>query len=169
MAVTSSDGVQVGRVVDVTMDALIIEKGRFFLQELRIPFGDIATCLGDDIVLKRDHATLRRMDEKASASMAKKTVGVAGIAAPPPQEGLGLGPTDLTQARMDSAKFQDHERYDLRPTGETVAPLHPPPHEPAMTERRAAGPGWDPLSVDEEPTEAPRGIGPDDTEPPTRY
>jgi sporulation protein YlmC with PRC-barrel domain len=135
MAVMSSDGVQVGRVVDVAMDALIVEKGRFFLQDLRVPFEDIATCLGDEIVLKRDHAALRRMDA----------------------------------ARMDSARFQDHEQYELRPTGEAVAPSIPPPHEPAMSERRAAGPGWDPLSVDEEPAEAPRKIGPDDTEPPTRY
>ena len=33
---------------------------------------------------------------------------------------LGLGPTDLTQARMDSAKFQDHGQYDLKPTGESA-------------------------------------------------
>jgi hypothetical protein len=92
---------------------------------------------------------------------------------------------------MDSAKFQDHGRYDLKPTGEAeegtanagrpreesrprtsdagshYVPLHP---EPPAAERRAAGPGWDPLSVDEEAPkkEAPRTSGPD-TDPPTRY
>lgn len=133
MAVMSSDGVQMGRVVEVMVDGFIIEKGQFFLQDLRVPFEDIATCQGDELVLKRDRADLRRMDSKASSGTA------------------------------------DRERYNPRPTGETVTPPLPPTHEPVLTERRAAGPGWDPLSVDEEPAEAPRKIGPDDTEPPTRY
>lgn len=133
MAVMSSDGVQMGRVVEVMVDGFIIEKGQFFLQDLRVPFEDIATFQGDELVLKRDRADLRRMDSKASSGTA------------------------------------DRERYALRPTGEPVTPPIPALHEPAVTERRAAGPGWDPLSVDEEPAEAPRKIGPDDTEPPTRY
>ena len=92
---------------------------------------------------------------------------------------------------MDSAKFQDHGRSHLQPTGgstpvtdvaqslpdEEIRPAtmpseeayHPIPHEPPLTERRAAGPGWDPLSVDEEvEKEAPRTSGPD-PKAPTRY
>jgi hypothetical protein len=179
MTVTSYDGVQLGRVIDVTKDGIIIQKGAMTLKDLRVPFSDISTVRGDEIVLLRDHAALRDMGAKQHAGTADGTVGVAGFAAPPPQGGLGLGPTDLTQARMDSAKFQDHGQYNLGPTGESAAarpstpavePQQVPlPHEPPMVERRAAGPGWDPLSVDEElEKEVPRTGGPD-TKPPTRY
>jgi hypothetical protein len=193
MAVMSSDGVQMGRVIDVTSDSIIIEKGQFFLKDFRVPLSDISMVRGDDITLLRDYADLRRLDsdtEKREGT-ARGTVGVAGYAAPPPREGLGLGPTDLTEARMDSAKFQDHGRYHLQPTGGSTpvtdvterttdeearpaatdpeAQYFPVPHEPPPSERRAAGPGWDPLSVDEElEKEAPRTSGPD-TKPPTRY
>ncbi len=172
MVVISYDGVQLGRVIDVTTDGIIIEKGALALQDLRVPFSDISTVRGEEIILVRDHSAMRKVGAEQREGTAKGTVGVAGVAAPPPQEGLGLGPTDLTEARMDSAKFQDHGQYDLRPSGGSaaVAPHPPPrPHEPPLAERRAAGPGWDPLSVDEElEEEAPRTSGPD-TEPPTRY
>jgi hypothetical protein len=189
MAVMSSDGVQMGRVIDVMADAIVVEKGQFFLRDFRIPIDDISLVRGDELILMRDHSALRQADSDVHEGTAKATVGMAGIAAPPPQGGLGLGPTDLTEARMDSAKFQDHGQYELRPTGEAtpaaieteppserarprapepVAPFIPPPHEPPLVERRAAGPGWDPLSVDEEQEEAPRTSGPD-PKAPTRY
>jgi hypothetical protein len=198
MAVMSHDGVQVGRVIHMDAEGIVIEKGQFFLRDFRVPLSDISMVRGDDILLVRDYAALRRMDTHGPTATAKGTVGVGGYAAPPPQGGLGLGPNDLTQARMDSAKFQDHGRYDLHPTGSsaTLSPpvstpmparpvattqppvsdvdtpaFHPAPHEPALAERRAAGPGWDPLSVDEEEQEkkkAPLTGGPD-TELPTRY
>ncbi|WP_224369174.1 DUF2171 domain-containing protein [Hyalangium versicolor] len=188
MAVMSSDGVQMGRVVDVTADSIIIEKGQLFLRDFSVPLEDIHSVRGDEIVLSKGHATLRQINSKPREGTAHGTVGIAGVAAPTPQ-GLGLGPSDLTQARMDSAKFQDHERYDLRPTGDSVpratemessaerkrpresemeTPYVPLPHEPPLAERRAAGPGWDPLSVDEEQEEQPRTSGPD-AKPPTRY
>jgi len=193
MAVMSRDGVQMGRVIDVTPDSIIIEKGQFFLKDFRLSFADISLVRGDEITLLRDHADLRRADSDTETHVgtARGTVGVAGYAAPPPQGGLGLGPTDLTEARMDSAKFQDHGKYYLQPTGGSTpvtdvtertaeeetqpaftdpeAQYFPLPHEPPLVERRAAGPGWDPLSVDEEvEKEAPRTSGPD-TKPPTRY
>jgi sporulation protein YlmC with PRC-barrel domain len=172
MTVMSYDGVQLGRVIDVTTDGIIVEKGALALRDLRIPFSEISTVRGDEIILVRDHAAVEHMGSEQREGTAKGTVGVAGFAAPPPQGGLGLGPTDLSQARMDSAKFQDHGQYELGPTGDSAAVAPPPvpqPHEPPLAERRAAGPGWDPLSVDEElEKEAPRAGGPD-TEPPTRY
>jgi sporulation protein YlmC with PRC-barrel domain len=207
MAVMSYDGVQVGRVVDVNADGIVIEKGQFFLRDFRVPFSDISVVRGDDLVLVRDHAALRVADTDTSEHHTRDDVGIAGIAAPPPQGGLGLGPTDLTRARMDSAKFQDHGQYDMRtfreggeplppdpltearmdsakfqdhrlydvgtastPAREETPTMPPPMREPAMAERRAAGPGWDPLSVDEDEGEekVPRTSGPD-TEPPTRY
>jgi hypothetical protein len=188
MAVMSSDGVQMGRVTDVLTDAIVIEKGQFFLRDFRIPIDDISMVRGEEIILMRDHTALRQADSQGREGTAKGTVGIAGIGAPPPGGGLGLGPTDLTEARMDSAKFQDHGQYDLRPSSESTPavetersteqrrPQAPTPaatpfpvhHEPPLAERRAAGPGWDPLSVDEEQEEAPRTSGPD-TKPPTRY
>jgi hypothetical protein len=206
MAVMSYDGVQVGRVIDVNADGILIEKGQFFLRDFQVPFSDISVVRGEDLVLVRDHAALRLADTESSDVHTRDTVGIAGIAAPP-AHGLGLGPTDLTRARMDSAKFQDHAQYDLRTFREGGEPLTPDPltearmdsakfqdhglynvgtasapareetpiippplREPAPMERRAAGPGWDPLSVDEEAEEkpAPRTSGPD-TDPPTRY
>jgi hypothetical protein len=175
----SYDGVHMGYVIDVTTDGIIVQKGALTLKDLRVPFSDVSTVRGDEIILTKAHGTVGLEDAGPREGTAKGTVGVAGFAAPPPQEGLGLGPTDLTEARMDSAKFQDHGQYDLRPTGESATkpsaapapkPRHAPqPHEPPMVERRAAGPGWDPLSVDEElEEESPRTSGPD-TEPPTRY
>lgn len=193
MTVMSRDGVQIGRVVDVTAAGIVIEKGQFFfIRDFEVPLSDISKVQGDEIILLRDHAELRRAGhEEKHEGTANGTVGVAGIAAPPPGEGLGLGPTDLTEARMDSAKFQDHGRYQLQPTGgstpvtdvaqrlpdEEIRPAatpseeayHPIPHEPPLMERRAAGPGWDPLSVDEElEKETPRTSGPD-PKAPTRY
>lgn len=204
MAVMSYDGVQVGRVIDINEDGLVVEKGQFFLRDFQVPFSDVSVVRGDELVLVRDHAALRQADTE---SQTRDTVGIAGIAAPASQEGLGLGPTDLTRARMDSAHFQDHGQYDLRtfreggtplppdplvearmdsakfqdhrlydvgtpdvPAREETPTIPPPLREPAMAERRAAGPGWDPLSVDEEAEEkqAPRTGGPD-TKPPTRY
>jgi hypothetical protein len=193
MAVMSRDGVQMGRVIDVTSDSIIIEKGQFFLKDFQVSLADISTVQGDEIILLRDHADLRSADSETQqrGGTASDEVGVAGYAAPPYRGTLGLGPTDLTEARMDSAKFQDHGRYHLQATGghtpvsdatertvdedtrpaaiDPEAQYFPLPHEPPPMERRAAGPGWDPLSVDEEvEKEAPRTSGPD-PKGPTRY
>ena len=203
----SYDGVQVGRVVDVKEDSITIEKGPFFLRDFRVSISDISVVRGEDIVLVRDHAALRLADHEAHEHHRRDSVGIAGVAAPE-AHGLGLSPTDLTRARMDSAKFQDHGQYDLRTFREGGVPLPPDPlvearmdsakfqdhrlydvgetqrpaarkeppmvphpaREPLRAELRAAGPGWDPLSVDEDAEEkqAPRTGGPD-TDPPTRY
>jgi hypothetical protein len=208
MAVVSFDGVQVGRVIDVVEGGFTIEKGQFFLRDFLVSLSDISEVRGEQIVLMRDHGALRQLDSQTTEHHGRDTVGVAGIHAPE-AHGLGLGPTDLTRARMDSAKFQDHGQYDLRtfreggeplppdpltearmdsakfqdhrlydvggtvstPAREEEAPVMPlPVREPARTEIRAAGPGWDPLSVDEQAEEkkVPRTGGPD-TDPPTRY
>jgi len=207
MAVVSFDGVQVGRVIDVVEGGITIEKGQFSLRDFNVPLSEISEVRGEEIVLMRDHAALRLAHGAERERHTPDTVGIAGIHAPE-AHGLGLGPTDLTKARMDSAHFQDHTQYDPRTfreggipltpdpftearmdsakfqdhrlynVGETLdtvdheeAPVMPPPvREPARTEIRAAGPGWDPLSVDEEAEEkkVPRTGGPD-TDPPTRY
>ena len=133
MTVMSYDGVQLGYVIDVTTDGIIIQKGALTLKDLRAPFSDISTVRGDEIILVKDHATVKREGAE-------------------PLEGTANGPAEK------------------RPAAPAPEPLHvPQPHEPPMVERRAAGPGWDPLSVDEElAKESPRTSGPD-TRPSTRY
>lgn len=150
MLVTSRDGVQLGRVIDVGPDSITIEKGSFFfLRDFPVPLSDVATVRGEEITLLRDHGELRHADQspEPQKGTANGTVGLAGYAAPPPGEGLGLGPTDLTEARMDGAKFQDHGRYYLAPTG-----------------------GSTPVPEDDEEAAraAPRSSGPE-AKPPTRY
>jgi hypothetical protein len=181
MAVTSRDGVQLGRVVGVSADGLIVEKGQFFHKDYRVAFGDVAAVHGDVIVLAHGREDLQKLDRGHAEKDKPATPGIAAIHAPPSQGGLGLRPGELTEARMDSAKFQDHEQYDVggvgagtqraavQPPAREPPAYIPPPAEPAFTERRAAGPGWDPLSVDEDTTrEAPRTSGPD-TDTKTRY
>jgi hypothetical protein len=134
MAVMSYDGVQMGYVIDVTTDSIIVQKGALTLKDLRVPFTDISTVRGDEIILVKDHAAMEREDTEYREGTSKGPVVASGFAAPSPEP----------------------QRF-------------PQPHEPPLAERRAAGPGWDPLSVDEERERAaPRTSGPD-TEPPTRY
>ncbi|ADO68288.1 PRC-barrel domain-containing protein [Stigmatella aurantiaca] len=187
MVVLSRDGIQVGRIVDVKEDGVVIEKGLLFHRDFLVPFSDIAQFRGEEIVLSRDNASLRGAHAASpEGGNAKGTVGVAGFSAPP-AHGLGLQPTELTEVRMEKSRMHDHgpvgSSPDLdqdetmtpaavaRPGSRTPvgAPFVPP--EPSLRERRAAGPGWDPLGADEEPateTPLPRKKDPD-REPPTRY
>ncbi|MDC0712314.1 PRC-barrel domain-containing protein [Stigmatella sp. ncwal1] len=185
MVVLSRDGIQVGRIVDVKEDGVVIEKGLLFHRDFLVPFSDIAQFRGEEVVLSRDNASLRGAHASPSeGGNAKGTVGVAGFSAPP-AHGLGLQPTELTEARMEKSRMHDHAHggpYDLdrdetmtpaaavRPSTSGM-PARAPfvPHEPSPRERRAAGPGWDPLSSDEEPVkDAPAPRDPD-RDPPTRY
>ncbi|NMO20337.1 hypothetical protein HPC49_23160 [Pyxidicoccus fallax] len=112
-------------------------------------------------------------------------LGVApqgGLEQPPSQDagqmrgGLGLNPRDLEQARMDSAKFQDHGQYDVgaestarpaatgreRRSEDLISDVDPAVvavrQPPVVVERRAA--------LDED--EAPRRDAPSDFDPNTR-
>lgn len=133
MAVMSSDGVQLGRVIDVMPDALLIEKGQFFLRDFRVSIDDISTVRGEELILMRDHTALRKADSEVPAGS------------------------------VPSIEEELRPRLSI-PPGPSVPLLHEPP----VAERRAAGPGWDPLSVDEEQKEPSRTSGPD-PKAPTRY
>lgn len=154
MAVLSRDGVHVGRIVAVTEDGIVIEKGLIFHRDFVVPFHDVAQFQGDEIVLSRDKASLRGA------------------------HGRSLMPPEPSEARRDTSPLQDALDDAETMTPAAVArPLAPAngafPYsapEPALSERRAAGPGWDPMSVDEEPAEqkpTPR-VGPEH-DPLTRY
>jgi hypothetical protein len=198
MAVKSRDGAQVGRILDVTEEGLLVEKGVFLVRDYLIPFREVYAVSGEDVLLDQTREHLERA-HRAAGTLAAVETGR-----------LGQSPSDFTEARMDSAKFQDHGGYTptaggwghqpgaamhaaglsgnlgLGPTDLTearmdsakfqdhdaydVRPTGAPPHEPdvAGPERVASGPGWDALSEDEK-REAPRMTGPEDLDPKTRY
>jgi len=151
MAVLSRDGVHVGRIVDITEDGIVIEKGLIFHRDFVVPFHDVAQFQGDEIVLSLDKASLR---------------GAHGRSLMPPEPSAAR--RDDTSSLLDDAETMTPAAVarPLAPAG--IFPSSAP--EPALSERRAAGPGWDPMSADEEPAErkpAPR-MGPEH-DPLTRY
>jgi len=103
MGVKSKDGHRLGRVIGLAADAFVVEKGVFYARDYRVPFRDVETIEGDDILLSLDKDQLR-----------KASLGEVLEAA----DRMNLGTDSLSEARMDSAKFQDHGQYDVRPKGE---------------------------------------------------
>lgn len=187
MVVRSRDGVQVGRIIDVKEEGIVVERGVFFVHDYLIPFRETHAVSGEEVYLTQTREHLERLhqegpearkrwvatvdatgalsyepadedEERMESTHIDEVPTTAGLYASAPRGNLGLGPSDLTEARMDSASFQDPARYDVRPTGEDA-------REHLGPERRASGPGWDALSEDEE---APRQDAPDTNEK-TRY
>ena len=105
MVVKSRDGHRVGRVIGLLEDAFVVEKGVFYARDYRVPFGAVERLEDEDIhlVLDKDQLHKASLGEVLDASIGN---------------GLTLGPESLSEARMDSAKFQDHEPHDVRPAGE---------------------------------------------------
>ena len=98
MHVKSRDGHRLGKVIGLTADAFIVEKGVFYATDYRVPFSSVETINGDDIrlLLDRDYLHKASLGEVLDAS-----------------DRLHDTPSSLSEARMDSAKFQDHDRYDV--------------------------------------------------------
>ncbi|WP_225414554.1 PRC-barrel domain-containing protein [Stigmatella hybrida] len=158
MAVLSRDGVHVGRIVDVTEDGIVIEKGLIFHRDFVVPFHDVAQFQGDEIVLSLDKASLRGahgrslMPPEPSAAHRDDT--------PPQQDAL-----DDAETMTPAAVARPRAAAGRAPG---VFPYAAP--EPALSERRAAGPGWDPMSADEEPAEQkPAPLMGPEHDPLTRY
>jgi hypothetical protein len=103
MDVKSKDGHRLGKVIGLAEDAFVVEKGVFYAREYRVPFRSVETIEGDDIRLSLDKDQLHKASLGEVLEAANR---------------LGLGPDSLSEARMDSAKFQDHDQYDVRPEGE---------------------------------------------------
>ncbi|HEX8439042.1 hypothetical protein [Archangium sp.] len=120
MDVKSKDGHRLGKVIGLAVDAFVVEKGVFYAKDYRVPFSAVDTIDGDDIRLLLDKDQIR----KASLS---EVLDAA--------DRLDLTPDTLTEARMDSAKFQDHGQYDLRSTSdkdvEAVRPIGFDPNAPS--------------------------------------
>jgi hypothetical protein len=180
MTVRDRDGEKLGTIVKVDPRGFTIEKGVVFLREYPVGFSDVTDVDGDDVYLRRDVASLpdAALLESAGRSSSSSDVRRAGDTREVPLShdltgGLGLSPRDLEEARMDSAKFQDHGRYHVgagegsvsedaraRPrqarlgdTEPSVVAVRPPPvvverrvsvREEEETVRRDASPDLDP-------------------------
>ncbi len=99
MAVKSRDGAQVGRILDVTDEGLLVEKGVFLVRDYLIPFREVYAVSGEDVLLDQTREHLERA-HRAAGTLAAVETGR-----------LGQSPNDFTEARMDSAKFQEHGGY----------------------------------------------------------
>ncbi|QRN95766.1 hypothetical protein JRI60_43085 [Archangium violaceum] len=106
MDVKSRDGHRLGKVIGLTEDAFVVEKGVFYARDYRVPFRSVERLEGDDIHLSLDKDQLQ-----------KASLGEVLEAA----DRLDMGPDSLSEARMDSAKFQDHDQYDVRTESEKEA------------------------------------------------
>lgn len=111
MDVKSKDGHRLGKVIGLADDAFVVEKGVFYARDYRVPFRSVESIEGDDILLSLDKEQLRKasLGEVLQAS-----------------DRLDMGTDSLSEARMDSAKFQDHGQYDLRSDREKDAEVTPP-------------------------------------------
>ncbi|WP_375770849.1 hypothetical protein NR798_08110 [Archangium gephyra] len=111
MDVKSKDGHRLGKVIGLADDAFVVEKGVFYARDYRVPFRSVETIEGDDIHLSLDREQLQKasLGEVLQAS-----------------DRLGMGTDSLSEARMDSAKFQDHDKYDLRTEREKDVEVTPP-------------------------------------------
>jgi hypothetical protein len=98
MHVKSRDGHRLGKVLGLAADGFIVEKGVFYATDYRVPFSSVETIDGDDIRLLLDKDFLH-----------KASIGEVLEAS----DRLNVTPSSLSEARMDSAKFQDHDRYDV--------------------------------------------------------
>lgn len=106
MVVKSKDGHRLGKVIGLAEDAFVVEKGVFYARDYRVPFRSVERIEDDDIHLSLDKDALRKasLGDFLEAS-----------------DRLDMGPESLSEARMDSAKFQDHEQYDVRTESEKQA------------------------------------------------
>ena len=111
MDVKSRDGHRLGKVIGLADDAFVVEKGIFYAKDYRVPFRSVETIQGDDILLSLDRDQLQ-----------KASLGEVLQAA----DRLDMGVDALSEARMDSAKFQDHDRYDVRTEREKDVEVTPP-------------------------------------------
>lgn len=133
MAVHSRDGAKVGRVLSVSDDGFVVEKGIVRVRDYLVRFAEVAEVRGEDVRLSRTRDELEHFNREGAVAAAMDSV-----------DRLSAGTTDLSKARMDSARLQEHERYVTAPTGEG-------PHgEVEGPRRRASGPGWDALGEDED-------------------
>lgn len=173
MMVRDRDGETLGLVISVDAGGFFIGKSDYFARDKRVAFSDVMDLDGDDVYLREAVSDMPGVRPEALAGARGHREVTVRPLSHDLTGGLGLEPGDLEQARMDSAKFQDHGRYDVGPGASAhgvrerreddliseVDPAVVAVRQPPVTvEHRAAR--------DEE--EAPRREAPPDVSPPTR-
>jgi hypothetical protein len=115
MVVRDRDGERLGTVSAVDARGFFIGKGHHFSSDHRMAFSDVMDLDGDDIYLRESMASVPGAHAGTTVT-ARSTTVTTGRPMPRDERpmyhdltgGLGLEPRDLEEARMDSAKFQDH-------------------------------------------------------------
>ncbi|QSQ22855.1 hypothetical protein JY651_48495 [Pyxidicoccus parkwayensis] len=115
MTARDRDGEVVGTVISVDAGGFFIGRGDYFSKDHRVAFSDVMDLDGDDVYLREAVSDLPGVDPEALNRSASGRSSEGRTLAHDLTGGLGLAPRDLEQARMDSAKFQDHGRYDIGP------------------------------------------------------
>lgn len=178
MGMTARDrnGEVLGTVIAVDAGGFFIGRSSYFARDYRVAFTDVTDLDGNDVYLREVVSNMPGVNPEALSGARRDLAAPERTLQHDLTGGLGLEPRDLEQARMDSAKFQDHGRYDvgagataLQPAGERarrqddlVSDVDPAVvavrQPPVVVERRAA--------LDEE--ETPRREAPSDLDPNTR-
>ncbi|MCY1019724.1 hypothetical protein [Pyxidicoccus sp. MSG2] len=113
MTARDRDGEVVGTVIAVDAGGFFVGKSRYVTRDLRVAFTDVMDLDGDDVYLREAVSDMPGVNPEALSDARR------GVKAPERAlqhdltGGLGLEPGDLEQARMDSAKFQAHGRYEF--------------------------------------------------------
>jgi hypothetical protein len=113
MTARDRDGEVVGTVIAVDAGGFFVGKSRYFTRDYRVAFGDVMDLDGDDVYLREAVSNLPGVNPEALSDERRSGAAPERALQHDLTGGLGLEPGDLEQARMDSAKFQDHSRYDL--------------------------------------------------------
>ena len=176
MTARDRDGEVLGTIIAVDAGGFFIGRSGYFARDYRVAFTDVMDLDGNDVYLREAVSNMPGINREALSGARRDMATPERTLQHDLTGGLGLEPRDLEQARMDSAKFQDHGRYDVgagatepaageraRRQDDLVSDVDPAVvavrQPPVVVERRAA--------LDEE--ETPRREAPSDLDPNTRH
>jgi hypothetical protein len=162
MTARDRDGEVVGTVIAVDMGGFFVGKSSYFTRDQRMAFSDVMDLDGDDIYLREAVSNMPGVNPEALSDARRGGVAPERALQHDLTGGLGLEPGDLEQARMDSAKFQAHGRYEFGP-GATAHPARAHRKDDLVSE-------VDPtvVAVRQPPVVVERRAAPDEDETPRR-
>ncbi|WP_205519608.1 hypothetical protein [Pyxidicoccus caerfyrddinensis] len=162
MTARDRDGEVVGTVIAVDAGGFFVGKSRYFTRDLRVAFTDVMDLDGDDVYLREAVSNIPGVNREALSDERRGGAAPERALAHDLTGGLGLEPRDLEQARMDSAKFQDHSQYSVGP-GATAHPERAHRKDDLVSEVDPAV-----VAVRQPPGVVERRAAPDEDEPPRR-
>lgn len=134
MTARDRDGEVVGTVIAVDAGGFFVGKSRYFTRDQRVAFSDVMDLDGDDVYLREAVSNLPGVNPEALSDERRGGAAPERALQHDLTGGLGLEPGDLEQARMDSAKFQAHGRYEFG-AGATARPERAPSNRDPDTRR----------------------------------